>query len=56
MKAYGKTLVNEEPDETTELLKKLCSDYKPVVDRPPERMIFFSNFFVFLKSILSKFI
>jgi len=40
LKAYGKTLVNEEPDETTELLKKLCSDYKPVVDRPPEQTIY----------------
>ena len=37
MKAYGKTLVNEEPDETTEMLKKLCSDYKPVFDKPAER-------------------
>ena len=40
LKAYGKTLVNEEPDETTELLKKLCSDYRPVVDKPPDRMFF----------------
>ena len=37
MKAYGKTLVYEQPDETTELLKKLCSDYKPVDEKPSER-------------------
>ena len=40
MKAYGKTLVNEEPDETTELLKRLCSDYKPLVEKPPDRMYY----------------
>eukprot|EP00795_Rhopilema_esculentum_P008547 gene8547-14548_t len=39
MKAYGKTLVNEEPDETTELLKRLCSDYKPLVEKPADRII-----------------
>ncbi|XP_014678705.1 PREDICTED: vacuolar protein sorting-associated protein 11 homolog [Priapulus caudatus] len=30
MKAHGKMLVNEAPDQTTELLKTLCTDYRPV--------------------------
>ncbi|XP_071958560.1 vacuolar protein sorting-associated protein 11 homolog isoform X2 [Antedon mediterranea] len=29
MKKYGKTLMSEVPTETTELLKSLCTDYKP---------------------------
>ena len=37
LKVYGKTLVNKEPDDTTELLKLLCSDYKPVLDKSTER-------------------
>ncbi|KAH3841675.1 vacuolar protein sorting-associated protein 11 homolog [Dreissena polymorpha] len=33
VKRYGKILMAERPDETTELLKRLCSDFKPS-DRP----------------------
>lgn len=29
MKKYGKSLVNAVPDESTKLLKVLCTDYKP---------------------------
>ncbi|XP_078494941.1 vacuolar protein sorting-associated protein 11 homolog [Ciona intestinalis] len=29
LKRYGKTLVNNTPEETTELLKSLCTDYQP---------------------------
>jgi hypothetical protein len=29
MKKYGRLLISEEPDKTTELLKSLCTDYKP---------------------------
>ncbi|XP_044312298.1 vacuolar protein sorting-associated protein 11 homolog isoform X2 [Varanus komodoensis] len=32
MKRYGKTLMRQVPDETTELLKVLCTDYRPVGD------------------------
>eukprot|EP00794_Sanderia_malayensis_P012216 gene12216-13473_t len=39
LKSYGKTLMNEEPDETTDLLKRLCSDYKPVSTKSTERVI-----------------
>ncbi|XP_071804394.1 vacuolar protein sorting-associated protein 11 homolog [Asterias amurensis] len=33
MKKYGKTLMNEVPKDTTDLLKILCTDYKPS-DKP----------------------
>lgn len=33
MKRYGKILMHHVPNETTELLKVLCTDYKPVGDR-----------------------
>ena len=29
MKKYGKMLMSQVPEETTELLKVLCTDYKP---------------------------
>lgn len=29
MKKYGKTLMSQEPEKTTDLLKLLCTDYKP---------------------------
>jgi len=29
MKKYGKSLVNAVPDEATNLLKVLCTDYRP---------------------------
>ncbi|PIK39430.1 putative vacuolar protein sorting-associated protein 11-like [Apostichopus japonicus] len=29
MKKYGKTLMSQEPDKTTDLLKLLCTEYKP---------------------------
>ncbi|XP_064597137.1 vacuolar protein sorting-associated protein 11 homolog [Liolophura sinensis] len=29
LKQYGKVLMNEAPDQTTELLKRLCTDYRP---------------------------
>ena len=29
MKKYGKSLVNAVPDEATQLLKVLCTDYRP---------------------------
>ncbi|KAJ8020828.1 Vacuolar protein sorting-associated protein 11-like [Holothuria leucospilota] len=35
MKKYGKTLMSKEPDKTTELLKLLCTDYRPK-DASPE--------------------
>jgi hypothetical protein len=30
MKNYGKSLVNKVPDEATNLLKRLCTDYRPI--------------------------
>lgn len=33
MKTYGKVLINEAPKQTTELLKKLCTDYRPCVSK-----------------------
>lgn len=33
VKKYGKVLMAERPEETTDLLKRLCTDYKPT-DRP----------------------
>lgn len=30
IKNYGKTLINNVPDETTELLKQLCTNYQPI--------------------------
>uniref|UniRef100_A0A2C9MAP2 Vacuolar protein sorting-associated protein 11 homolog n=1 Tax=Biomphalaria glabrata TaxID=6526 RepID=A0A2C9MAP2_BIOGL len=33
LKQYGKVLMNEVPKQTTELLKRLCTDYKPT-DKP----------------------
>lgn len=33
MKCYGKILMHHVPNETTELLKVLCADYRPVGDR-----------------------
>ena len=29
MKKYGKMLMNEDSEKTTELLKCLCTDYRP---------------------------
>ena len=29
LKKYGKMFMAERPEETTELLKRLCTDYKP---------------------------
>ena len=29
VKKYGKLLMSEAPQQTTELLKRLCTDYKP---------------------------
>ena len=29
MKKYGKILMSEEPSQTTDLIKLLCTDYKP---------------------------
>ena len=29
MKKYGKMLMNEQPEKTTDLLKTLCTDYRP---------------------------
>ncbi|XP_054160559.1 vacuolar protein sorting-associated protein 11 homolog [Oppia nitens] len=29
MKKYGRILMNEEPDKTTDILKRLCTEYKP---------------------------
>ena len=36
LKNYGKMLVNEVPEEATELLKTLCTDYIPEGDKPSE--------------------
>ena len=33
MKNYGKSLVNAVPEKATELLKVLCTDYRPNVSR-----------------------
>lgn len=33
MKDYGKMLLNNVPEQTTALLKRLCTDYKPI-DEP----------------------
>ncbi|CAG2230700.1 PEP5 [Mytilus edulis] len=33
LKKYGKMLISEVPQQTTELLKRLCTDYRPI-DRP----------------------
>ena len=30
LKLYGKSLINYATDETTELLKQLCTDYQPI--------------------------
>lgn len=30
LKTYGKVLMNNSPEETTELLKQICTDYKPI--------------------------
>ncbi|XP_041030262.1 vacuolar protein sorting-associated protein 11 homolog isoform X2 [Carcharodon carcharias] len=37
MMKYGKTLMHHAPDETTELLKVLCTDYRPSGEPPAER-------------------
>lgn len=34
MKKYGKVLISEAPKQTTELLKKLCTDYRPSNSKP----------------------
>lgn len=38
LKTYGKTLVNNVPDETTELLKQLCTDYQPTETKKKEKL------------------
>ena len=40
IKKYGKVLINEVPDQTTDLLKRLCTDFKP-----GNRMLIFLTFF-----------
>jgi len=34
LKRHGKSLIETLPEETTELLKKLCTNYVPVSDNP----------------------
>ncbi|MGH0129778.1 UNVERIFIED_CONTAM: hypothetical protein FKN15_059462 [Acipenser sinensis] len=37
MKRYGKTLMHHVPEETTRLLKGLCTDYRPSRETPADR-------------------
>lgn len=39
MKRYGKILMHHVPSETTELLKILCTDYRPTGDREGSGML-----------------
>ena len=38
LKKYGKVLMNNSPEETTELLKQLCTDYEPIDVKKKERV------------------
>lgn len=45
MKKYGKTLMSQEPDKTTDLLKLLCTEYKPKDGENNQDFFFFFDKF-----------
>lgn len=49
VKKYGKVLINEVPAETTDLLKMLCTDYRPsnsMIVESVSQLILYANWLI----------